>query len=99
MKCQIKKCISIVFPRNFHKVIGTFKTFLEKLKKINFFFRKSAEIYPKMDNFTMKKYSANTVEYWGRIWIGVECIQVWNVGFKKSRIIVEYPVHIDSDWF
>ena len=63
LKCQIKKCISIVFPRNFHKVIGTFKTFLEKLKKNNFFFRKSAEIYPKMDNFTMKKYLTNTVEY------------------------------------
>ena len=37
LKCQIKKCISIVFPRNFHKVVGTFKTFSEKLKTNNFF--------------------------------------------------------------
>ena len=48
-----------------------------------------------MNNFTMKKYLTNTVEYWGRIRIAVECIQFWNVGFEylqESRIFVEYPV-------
>ena len=67
----------------------------EKLKKKNYFVGKSAEISPKMNNFTMKKYLTNTVEYWGRIRIAVECIQFWNVGFEylqKSRIFVEYPV-------
>ena len=95
LKCQIKKCISIVFPTNFHIAVGTFKTFLGKIEKKIFFVRKSAEISPKMNNFTMKKYLTNTVEYWGRIRIAVECIQFWNVGFEylqKSRIFVEYPV-------
>ena len=95
LKCQIKKCISIVFPTNFHIAVGTFKTLLWKIEKKNYFVGKSAEISPKMNNFTMKKYLTNTVEYWGRIRIAVECIQFWNVGFEylqKSRIFVEYPV-------
>ena len=95
LKCQIKKCISIVFPTNFHIAVGTFKTFLGKIEKEIFFVRKSAEISPKMNNFTMKKYLTNTVKYWGRIQIAVECIQFWNVGFEylqKSQIFVEYPV-------
>ena len=93
LKCQIKKCISIVFPTNFHIAVGTFKTFLGKIEKEIFLVRKSAEISPKMNNFTMKKYSTNTVEYWGRIQIGIECIQFWNVDFEylqKSRIFAKY---------
>ena len=42
---------------------GTFKTFLGKIEKKIYFVGKSAEISPKMNNFTMKKYSTNTVEY------------------------------------
>ena len=52
----------VYFQQIFYIAVGTFKTLLGKIEKKFFFVRKSVET-PKMNNFTMKKYSMNTVEY------------------------------------